>query len=269
MKSESYIIRGGMEGRERLRLIARITRPTTLALLERAGVRKGMNCFDAGCGGGDVSLELARAVGPEGCVLGIDLDEVKLQAARTEATAAGLSNVEFRAVDIVAGALPRPGFDLVYARFLLTHLRDPGQALRRLAGLLAPGGLVVVEDIDYRGHFVHPPSAAFAAYVELYRRTAQARGADPDIGPRLPGLLEEAGIRPAQLNVVQPTAMRGEEKLISAITMEAIADAVLQAGSATRAEVEEIVDELYRLGRDETTVMGTVRVVQAWGRKAG
>ena len=63
--------------------------------------------------------------------------------------------------------------------------------------------------------------------------------------------------------------MRGEEKLISAITMEAIADSVLQAGFATRAEVEEIVDELYRLGRDETTVMGTVRVVQAWGRKAG
>jgi SAM-dependent methyltransferase len=268
MKSESYIIRGGMEGRERLRLIARITRPTTLALLERAGLQAGMRCLDAGCGGGDVSLELARAVGPRGGVVGFDLDAVKLEAARADAAAAGLAHVEFRAIDIVAGELPRPGFDLVYARFLLTHLREPGQALRRLAELLVPGGLLVVEDIDYRGHFVHPPSVAFDAYVELYRRTAQARGADPDIGPRLPGLLEEAGIGPAQLNVVQPTAMRGEEKLISAITMEAIADSVLQAGFATRAEVEEIVDELYQLGRDETTVMGTVRVVQAWGRKA-
>jgi len=268
MKLESYIIRGGMEGRERLRLIARITRPTTLALLERAGVRKGMNCLDAGCGGGDVSLELARLVGPEGCVVGIDLDEVKLEVARTEATAAGLSNVEFQATDIVAGALPRPGFDLVYGRFLLTHLRDPAAALRRLVDLLGRGALLVVEDIDYRGHFSHPPSAAFDAYVALYRRTAQARGADPDIGPRLPGLLEEAGIGPAQLNVVQPTAMRGEEKLISAITMEAIADSVLQAGFATRADVEAIVDDLYRLGRDETTVIGAPRIVQAWGRTA-
>jgi SAM-dependent methyltransferase len=268
MKFDSYIIRGGMEGRERLRLVARLMRPMTVALLERAGLRKGMNCLDAGCGGGDVTLELARLVGPEGCVLGIDLDEVKLQAARTEAAVAGLANVEFLAADVVAGVLPRPGFDLVYARFLLTHLRDAGRALRRLAALLAPGGLLIVEDIDYRGHFIHPPSAAFAAYVELYRRTAQARGADPDIGPRLPGLLEEAGIRRAQLNVVQPTAMRGEDKFVSAITMEAIADAVLTAGFATRAEVEGIVDELYRLGRDETTVMGTVRVVQAWGDRA-
>jgi SAM-dependent methyltransferase len=269
MKLESYIIRGGMEGRERLRLIACIMRPMTLALLERAGLRKGMNCLDVGCGGGDVSLELARVVGPEGCVVGVDLDEVKLETARAEAAVAGHANVEFQVADVAAGALPRPGFDLVHARFLLTHLRDPGRALRRLVDLLGPGGLLVVEDIDYRGHFSHPPSAAFEAYVALYRRTARARGADPDIGPRLPGLLEEAGIRPAQLNVVQPTAMRGEDKLISAITMEAIADSVLQAGFATRAEVEAIVDELYRLGRDEATVMGTVRVVQAWGRKAG
>jgi SAM-dependent methyltransferase len=268
MKPESYIIRGGLAGRERLRLIGRLMRPMTLPLLERAGVRAGMRCLDAGCGGGDVSLELARAVGPDGRVLGIDLDAVKLEAARADAAAAGLSNVAFEAADIVAGALPQPGFDLVYARFLLTHLREPGQALRRLVDLLESGGLLVVEDIDYRGHFIHPPSAAFDAYVELYRRTAQARGADPDIGPRLPSLLEAAGIRPAQMNVVQPAAMRGEEKLISAITMEAIADAVLTAGFATRAEIEEIVDELYRLGRDETTVMGTVRVVQAWGRKA-
>lgn len=268
MKLESYIIRGGMEGRERLRLVARMMRPLTLPLLQRAGLQPGMSCLDAGCGGGEVSLELARAVGPEGCVLGVDLDEVKLEAGRAEAAIAGLSNVEFLAADVVAAALPRPGFDLAYARFLLTHLREPGQALCRLADLLAPGGLLVVEDIDYRGHFIHPPSAAFAAYVDLYRRTAQARGGDHDIGPRLPGLLEEAGIRPAQMNVVHPAAMRGEEKLVSAITMEAIADAVLKAGFATRAEVDGIVDELYRLVRDETTVMGTVRVVQAWGRKA-
>jgi SAM-dependent methyltransferase len=269
MKPESYIIRGGIEGRQRLRLVAQMMRPTTLALLERAGLRAGMSCLDAGCGGGDVTLDLARAVGPQGVVVGIDLDEVKLEAARAEAAATGVANVEFRTADIVAGTLPRPGFDLVYARFLLTHLREPGRVLRRLAELLVPGGLLVVEDIDYRGHFIHPPSAAFDAYVGLYRRTAQARGADPDIGPRLPGLLEEAGIRPAQMSVVQPAAIRGDEKLISAITMEAIADAVLTAGFATRAEVEDIVDELYRLGRDETTVMGTVRVVQAWGRKAG
>jgi hypothetical protein len=41
MTLQSYIIRGGIEGRERLRLVSRIMRPTTLALFERAGVRDG------------------------------------------------------------------------------------------------------------------------------------------------------------------------------------------------------------------------------------
>ena len=268
MTMPSYIIRGGQAGRERLRLLARVMRPTTEALFERAGLREGMRCLDVGCGGGDVSFDLARLVGARGRVVGIDLDAVKVATARAEATAAGLANVEFRAVDIVGGDLPQPGFDLVYARFLLTHLREPQHAVERLCGLLAPGGLMVVEDIDFSGSFSQPPSWAFAAYVDLYRRAALARGAHPDIGPRLPGLLESAGIAPVEMQVVQPASLRGEVKLLSAITVEAIADAVLAAGLAAGDEIERIVDELQRVGRDETTVMSTPRIVQAWGRRS-
>ena len=267
MALQSYIIRGGIEGRERLRIIGRVMRPLTMPLLARAGVREGMACLDAGCGGGDVSIELARLVGPNGRVVGVDLDEVKLGMARTEAVALGLGNLEFRREDVLAVAPPAAGFDVVYARFLLTHLREPGTAVERLRDLLAPGGVLIVEDIDYSGHFIHPPSAALDAYVDLYRRTAAARGAHPDIGPRLPLLLEAAGLAPAEMHVVQPAGLRGEVKLLNAITMEAIADAVLAAGFATAAEIDAIVDELYRIGRDETTVMSVVRIVQAWGRK--
>src|SRR5262249_46576690 len=103
MNMPSYIIRGGQAGRERLRLLARVMRPTTTALFERAGVRAGLRCLDVGCGGGDVTLDLARRVGPLGRVVGIDLDAVKITAARAEATAAALANVEFRTVDIVDG----------------------------------------------------------------------------------------------------------------------------------------------------------------------
>jgi 2-polyprenyl-3-methyl-5-hydroxy-6-metoxy-1,4-benzoquinol methylase len=69
--SQSYIIRGGIEGRERPRLIARIMRPTALALFERVGVRDGATCLDAGCGGGDGSFELARLIAARGRVVGI------------------------------------------------------------------------------------------------------------------------------------------------------------------------------------------------------
>src|SRR5581483_12394792 len=50
----------------------------------------------------------------------------------------------------------------------------------------AAGGTVVLEDIDFRGHFCHPECAAFSRYVHLYTQAAHRRGADPNIGPRLP-----------------------------------------------------------------------------------
>ena len=77
-----YIIRGGIEGRERLRVLARAMQPTTSALLDRVGVTPGMACLDVGCGGGDVTLELARRVIPGGSAVGADLDETKLSLAR-------------------------------------------------------------------------------------------------------------------------------------------------------------------------------------------
>ena len=45
---------------------------TTGALLDRVGDWTGLRVLDAGCGGGDVSRELARRVGSTGAVVGID-----------------------------------------------------------------------------------------------------------------------------------------------------------------------------------------------------
>lgn len=266
MADEShYVIRGGVAGRERLRVLARVLRPTTLALFERVGIPTGATCLDVGCGGGDVTLDLARCVGAPGRVVGVDLDETKLALARQDA--AGLGNVEFRALDIRTQDLGER-FDLVYARFLLTHLPDPAGALTAFVRHLRPGGRVVVEDVDFAGSFTLPESRAFRRYCELYCAASRRRGGDPDIGPRLPLLLADAGLTDVQATSVQPLGTSGEVKLINPITMENIADSVVADGLATRAEVSEIVAELYRFAADPRTVAGLPRIVQAWGTRA-
>lgn len=198
MPETPYIIRGGLEGRERLRLIARVMRPTTLSLFERVGIKPAMHILDIGCGGGDVTCDLARLMGAGGKVIGLDMDAAKIQLARHEAAAQGLGNVTFQSTELNAADLA-PEFDIVYARFFLTHLPDPLQALATMHHALKPGGTVVVEDIDFTGHFCHPDSAAFRRYVELYTRAVQLRGADPNIGPRLPGMLLDAGFERVQM----------------------------------------------------------------------
>ena len=194
MEKAPYIIRGGVEGRERLRILARVMRPTTLDLLNRAGMRAGMSCLEVGCGGGDLAFDMARLAGPEGWVLGTDIDQTKLEMARLEAAEQQLGNVEFRLADITQDEVEEK-FDLIHARFVLTHLRDPADALVRMRDALKPAGMMVVEDIDFQGYFCYPECAALRRYVELYTRTAAKRGCNANIGPSLPSLLARCGVR--------------------------------------------------------------------------
>ena len=261
-----YVIRGGIEGRERLRILARVMHESSTALFDRLNLRPGLACVDVGCGGGDTTVELARRVAPGGRVVGVDIDGVKLELARAEARELGVQNVEFRLADIrqTTGA---PEFDVVYSRFLLTHLDDPAATVAAFQRQLRPGGVLAVEDIDFSGYFTHPPCGAFARYCALYCATVRRRGGDPDIGPRLPGLLKQAGFQHVRTCVVQPIGMVGEVKLLNPLTMENIAGAVLEDGLATREEIDRLVSELYAFAADPDTVAGSPRVVQAWGRR--
>lgn len=141
VQGEDYVIRGGAAGRERLRILSRIMYSSTASLFDRFRFKEGQQCLDIGCGGGDVTLELARRVGPSGKAVGADIDETQLDIARREVDAKGIRNVEFRSLDIrTAEEDIGSVFDVVYARFLLTHLDDPSRAVAAFYRYLRPGG---------------------------------------------------------------------------------------------------------------------------------
>ena len=264
--STHYVIRGGLEGRERLRVLARVMRTSSMSLFDRLDLRDGLTCLDVGCGGGDATLEVARRVAPRGRVVGIDIDAVKLEIARSEAAQQAVPNVEFRLADIREGNAFGT-FDVVYARFLLTHLSDPAAVVSAFYRHLRPGGRVALEDIDFSGYFTYPESKAFRRYHELYCATVAQRGGDPNIGPRLPELLKQGGFQDVGVAIAQPVGMEGEVKLLNPLTMENIASAVLADGLASQHEIDEVVRELYEFATNPNTVAGTPRVVQAWGRR--
>ncbi|HEV8428606.1 MAG TPA: hypothetical protein VGQ41_11960 [Pyrinomonadaceae bacterium] len=57
-----YVIRGGVKGHERLKLLSRVMHPSTAAVFDQAGIAAGMKCLDIGCGSGDVTIERFRKV---------------------------------------------------------------------------------------------------------------------------------------------------------------------------------------------------------------
>jgi SAM-dependent methyltransferase len=112
----------------------------TEALMERAGIRPGEAVIDVGCGAGTTTLQLAAAVGAHGSVLGIDISEPLLAAARRHVLQGGFANVRLVQADAQTHRFERACHDRVVSRFGVMFFDDPVGAFANLASALRPGG---------------------------------------------------------------------------------------------------------------------------------
>ena len=224
----------------RLLRLDRAKWPTTLRLLERAGLRPGLKVLDVGCGIGGVSLRLA---GIGALVTGTDINDRFLTLARRRAARRGLG-VEFQQLPVEA-LEDEAAYDLVFARYLLSHLVHPAEAIGRLVHAMRPGGRLAVEDLDIRVHRVVPPLAEFERYVELYRAVVVRNGGDPSIGPKLAELLAGAGLTTESVEPVTVVPrLRGRS--FAAMTLRGVTPAILEAELAQPAEIDHLIAALDR-----------------------
>jgi len=114
---------------------------------DRAELQPGDAALDACCGTGDLAIELAARVGPEGTVVGCDFSEPMLELARRKAGDRELSQVRFEWADALELPYPDGAFDAVTVGFGARNLADLDGGLRELARVLRPGGRLVILEI--------------------------------------------------------------------------------------------------------------------------
>jgi SAM-dependent methyltransferase len=138
-------------------------------LLEVVAARPGERVLDVGCGTGAVTVALARAVGAEGSVVGLDLSRQMLEVARSRAAAAGLGNVELWHGDAQVSDLTAAEADALVSRFGLMFFTDPPEAFANLATALRPGGRVAFTCwLDMASNdWIMVPAVAAVAYVPV------------------------------------------------------------------------------------------------------
>jgi SAM-dependent methyltransferase len=118
---------------------------------------------------------------------GVERSATYVTQARHESVA-GISFVEHDVTDI---PLPVPSADLVFARFLLTHLSDPAEALQGWAPLLRSGGRLIVQETAA----LTSNEPTLARYYELVADLQRHHGQDLNVGARLGRLAASSHLR--------------------------------------------------------------------------
>jgi ubiquinone/menaquinone biosynthesis C-methylase UbiE len=258
----SYVLATGYAGARRLVFLEAVYGPASRSLLQRAGVAPAQRVVDLGCGLGEMTFWMAERVGPVGQSIGVDSSNAQLALARQRTGTVGLHHLSFRQANVHATGLPRATFDLIFARFLLSHLNRPFEALREVCSLLRPGGMFVCEDLDASATFTVPRCEAYERSVALMLALAERQGADFERGRSLHRLLTEAGLEVLDVTSWQPTLLTGEGKRVWSWTVLEAAGSLVDTGIATREELDQLGRAMEAFDSDSATLVGLPRVHQ-------
>jgi SAM-dependent methyltransferase len=253
---------------DRLQIQGRLFAPYSAQLLRMAGIAPGMRVLDVGSGAGDVSLLLAEAVGPDGAVIGVDMDPDIVDYARDRVADAGFANVSFRVADLADLRL-KERVDAVVGRLILLHVSDPAATLRNLCRLIRPGGLMTFQEVNMPRCRAVPATPLATKYINWAIDAWRAIGADPDLGDHVVSLLSEAGLTVegvASANVGGPADSPVPQFM--AETIRSMQPVILAHCGITEADVD--VDTLHeRLVRESIETDSTLwmpELVASWAR---
>ena len=247
--------------RERLAGLESWFDPGTIRHMEALGVGAGWRCLEIGGGGGSIALWLSRRAGPEGHVLATDLDTRFLDVLQEP-------NLEVRRHNILTDVLPKQGFDLVHARFVVEHLADRMGALRNMASALKPSGWLLVEETDSASWAPAPSNDAndnslFTRWTAAYASLLAASGADAYAGRRLYGELHALGLTEigaeGRVFMVRGGSSTAE---VWRLTAEQVSERIVTSGLLSEAEMARVIALLS----DPAFVWMEGLIMAAWGR---
>ncbi|MFI5911021.1 class I SAM-dependent methyltransferase [Dactylosporangium sp. NPDC051541] len=256
---------------DRLARQALFLRGLTERLLRAASLARGMRVLDFGSGSGDVALLAAELVGPEGEVVGVDVDGDALHVARGRAEALGLGNVRFVEGDERSAELGE-GFDAAVGRLVLMYRADPADTLRRIVDRVRLGGLIVFQELDLDPAVASRSLPETSLWNETGRtviETFRRAGTQVRMGRQLFGAFLAAGLPPP---IMRDEAVTGGGPAFGGYTWlaevaRALAPLTVKLGVAEALDVDTLAERIRADAVAREAVVWTPSFVGAFAVK--
>jgi 2-polyprenyl-3-methyl-5-hydroxy-6-metoxy-1,4-benzoquinol methylase len=201
--------------------------------------------LDVGAGPGTITADLAGLVAE---VVAVEIDEQAAALTRAGLAERGVTGAEVRVGDVHALDLADASFDVVHAHQVLQHVADPVAALREMARVTRPGGVVAVRDSDYAAFAWYPRLPGLDRWLALYQQAARANGGEPDAGRHLLAWAHAAGLEDVAVTSSTWCFATPETRAwwggmwADRVTGSALAEQLVREGRASPEDLREVAD---------------------------
>lgn len=232
----SYTFGDSARAARRLAVVARVFEPASRAFVAAHRRDDAVVALDLGCGPGYTTEMLARAWDGTRCI-GLDASRAYVHEA-----VARTQEAEFVHHDVLATPYPTPRADAIYARFLVTHLPNPAAAIGVFAAQLAPGGRLLLDEVEW----IRSEAPPFATYLGHVAAMLAEEGQCLFVGPRI-GEIAERTSR-SKVNAVRALEVAPRDAAeMFALNWETLRTNATITARTTAAERDALATELAAL----------------------
>ncbi|MBI4830044.1 MAG: class I SAM-dependent methyltransferase [Candidatus Lindowbacteria bacterium] len=172
--ADQYLFGDSDIAAQRLRVVAEVFAETSRSFVLDAVIAKPETVVDLGCGPGYTTRLLAEALGCNRTI-GFDKSDHFISLAKKTAH----DSISFLVHDVTSVPFPVGPSDLLYCRFLLSHLKNPKTLLTRWETQLKPHGLILIDEVES----IQTNNLTFAAYLEIVAAMLANQSAELYVGP--------------------------------------------------------------------------------------
>lgn len=241
--TSAYTFGHSASAAERLRILADVYEAESAAFLRDHAPGAPAHAVDLGCGPGYTTALIARTTGAAKTT-GLDISPEFIAQANSERG----TIASFIVHDVTAPPFPGAPPDLIFVRLLVTHLPDPAMAIARWLAALAPGGHLLLDEVDA----IDVSEPTCKRYLEITAQVVGTTGGDLYIGPRLASLAPATATVRLDQSLPYPVTA-GSAASMFRLNIPNWAGKAIAAGITTAGELSTIATRLDALAEGTAT----------------